>query len=223
MLIRSILLLGLCLSYASGTEARTVDRQDPLFRIEADLLDFGELHFAYHQIQAKDMAKLYPEVVELDGAKLRKNSAANLAISKTSYIVNKPAGFFSSVQMSSPEWLQKILGLKLEKKSEDVFTSPEGELKVYVDSDDLSSVKNSAFIHAVTQSKKLDTLSLSASSTVVYHGTEWMQIDNYIPYSPKRTLVISYRLEIVQKTESRKAQRLEFIKDLEARLSRAYP
>jgi hypothetical protein len=221
--IRSILLLSLCLSYAKGTEARTVDRKDPLFRIEADLLDFGELHFAYHQIGAKDLAKLYPELVDLDGAKLRKNRSANVAISKTSYIVNKPAGFFSSVQMSSPEWLQKILGMTLEKKVEDVFSSSEGDIKIYVDSDDLSSVKNSAFIHAVTQSKKLDTLSLSASSTVVYHGPEWMQIDNYIPYSPKKTMVISYRLEIVQKTESKKAQRLEFIKNLEARLSQAYP
>jgi len=125
--------------------------------------------------------------------------------------------------MSSPEWLQKILGMTLEKKVEDVFSSSEGDIKIYVDSDDLSSVKNSAFIHAVTQSKKLDTLSLSASSTVVYHGPEWMQIDNYIPYSPKKTMVISYRLEIVQKTESKKAQRLEFIKNLEARLSQAYP
>ncbi len=223
MFIRSIFLLTLCLSYASGTEARTVDRKDPLFRIEADLLDFGELHFAYHQIQAKDLSKYYPEFVDLDGAKLRKNSHSPIAISKSSYIVNKPAGFFSSVQMSSAEWLQKILGMRLEKKEEDVFSSSQGEIKIYVDSDDLSSVKNSAFIHAVTQSKKLDTLSLSASSTVVYHGPEWMQIDNYIPYSPKRTMVISYRLEIKQKTESKKAQRLEFIKDLEARLSRAYP
>lgn len=223
MLIRLILLLSLCLSYASATQARTVDRKDPLFRIEADLLDFGELHLAYHQIQARDLGKLYPELLDLDGAKLHKNRSANISIAKTSYIVNKPAGFFSSVQMSSPEWLQKILGLKLEKKMEDVFSSAQGDIKIYVDSDDLSSVKNSAFIHAVTQSKKLDTLSLSASSTVVYHGPEWMQIDNYIPYSPKRTLVISYRLEIVQKTESKKAQRLEFIKDLEARLSRAYP
>lgn len=223
MFIRSILLLSLCLSYASGTKARTVDRKDPLYRIEADLLDFGELHFAYHQIAARDLAKLYPELLDLDGAKLRMNPTANLSISKTSYIVNKPAGFFSSVQMLSPQWLQKILGMTLDKKAEDVFSSRTGDIKIYVDSDDLSSVKNSAFIHAVTQSKKLDTLSFSASSTVVYHGHEWMQIENYIPYSPKRTMVISYRLEVVQKTGSKKAQRLEFIKNLEARLSQAYP
>jgi hypothetical protein len=221
--MRLILFTVLCLSYASGTEARTVDRKDPLFRIEADLLDFGEVHFAYHQIRARDLAKLYPELVDLDGAKLRKNSSANVAISKKSYTVNKPAGFFSSVQMSSPEWLQKILGMVLEKKNEDVFSSSEGDVKIYVDSDDLSSVKNSAFIHAITQSKKLDTISLGASSTVVYHGPKWMQIDNYIPYSAKKTMVISYRLELVQKTISKKAQRLEFIKNLETRLSQAYP
>lgn len=223
MILRSLILLSLCLSYTTGTEARTVDRKDPLYRIEADQLDFGELHIAYHQLQAQDLHTIYPEFVDLDGSKLRLEKNQTLSLSKISYIVNKPAGFFTSVQMSSPKWLQKVLGLKLEKKIDDVFTSSQGDIKVYVDSDDLSSVKNSAFIHAVTQSKKLDTLSLSASSTVIYHAPKWTQIENFIPYSPKRTLVISYRLEIVENNKNKKTQRLEFIKDLEARLSRAYP
>lgn len=223
MIFRSLILLSLCLSYATGTEARTVDRKDPLYRIEADQLDFGELHLAYHQLKTQDLRSFYPEFVDLDGSKLRLKKNQILSISKVSYIVNKPAGFFSSTQMSSPEWLQKVLGIKLEKTIEDVFSSSQGDIKIYVDSDDLSSVKNSAFIHAVTQSKKLDTLSLSASSTVVYHAPQWTQIENFIPYSPKRTLVISYRLEIMENKKNRKMQRLEFIKDLEARLSRAYP
>ena len=223
MILRSLILLSFCLSYASGSEARTVDRKDPLYRIEADQLDFGELHLAYHQVQSQDLSRLYPEFVDLDGSKLRLKKNETFAIAKVSYIVNKPAGFFSSTQMSSPEWLKKVLGLPLQKNQENVFTSSQGDIKIYVDSDDLSSVKNSAFIHAVTQSKKLDTLSLSASSTVVYHAPTWMQIENFIPYSPKRTLVISYRLEIVKNNKSKKMQRLEFIKDLEARLSRSYP
>jgi hypothetical protein len=220
---RTLLLFILTLPLAPSVSAQMTERRDPVFRIETDLLEKGEVHFSYHQVTAAQIQKHIPEFVELDGAKLLEREGATLEVTKLAYVVNKPVGFFSSTQMTDAKWLTTLLGKKVQLVKEDNFKVESlGKMRVYFDSDDLSSVQNSRFVHSVTQSKKLDPIALSGFSTVVLHSQDKVEIHNHVPFSPLKTLVISYHISVVKKGDSKK-QRLAFIKETEARLVRAYP
>jgi len=200
------------------------ERRDPLFRVEPDLLEKGEVHFSFYQLKASTIQKKLPEFVELDGARFLEKEGATVQLTKVAYIVNKPAGFFSSTQMTDAAWLKTILGGEVKNLKDDNYdTQSHGKMRVYFDSDDLSSVQSSRFVHAVTQSKKLDPITLSGFSTVVMHSGDSVEIHNHVPYSPKKTLIVSYQLSVVKKDVEAKKQRRDFIKETEARLVRAYP
>ncbi len=200
------------------------ERRDPVFKVEPDLLEKGEVHFSFYQLKASTIQKKLPEFVELDGARFLDKEGATLQLTKLAYIVNKPAGFFSSTQMTDAAWLQTLLGGPVKSLTEDNYeTKARGKLRVYFDSDDLSNVQSSRFVHAVSQSKKLDPITLSGFSTVVMHSADSVEIHNHVPFSPLKTLVVSYQLSVVKKNVDAKKQRLDFIKETEARLVRAYP
>jgi len=220
---RTLLLFILTLPLAPSVSAQMTERRDPVFRIETDLLEKGEVHYSFHQVKAQQIQKHLPEFVELDGAKLFEREGATFELAKVAYVVNKPAGFFSSTQMTDATWLATLLGKSVRLVKEDHFEVDSiGKMRVYFDSDDLSSVQNSRFVHSVTQSKKLDPIALSGFSTVVLHSQDHVEIHNHVPFSPLKTLVISYHISVVKKSDVKK-QRLAFIKETEARLSRAYP
>jgi hypothetical protein len=126
--------------------------------------------------------------------------------------------------MTDATWLQTLTGGAVKGLGDDNFqTKARGKMRVYYDSDDLSSVQSSRFVHAVSQSKKLDPITLSGFSTVVMHSADSVEIHNHVPFSPLKTLVVSYQLSVVKKDVAAKKQRLDFVKETEARLARAYP
>jgi hypothetical protein len=174
-------------------------------------------------LPATTVQKKLPEFVDLDGLKLLDREGATVQVVKLAYVVNKPAGFFSATQVTDPAWVETLLGHRVKQITEGHYQIPGDKFHVYYDSDDLTSVKNSRIVHAVTQSKKLDPISLSGFSTVVLHNSDMLQVDNHVPLSPKKTLVVSYQIAVVKKDISSKAQRANFLKEIRARLARAYP
>lgn len=221
---RTLTLFLLTLPLAATVSAQMTERRDPLFRVEPDLLEKGEVHFSFYQLKASTIQKKLPEFVELDGARFLDLEGATLQLTKVAYLVNKPAGFFSSTQLTDAAWLKTLLGSEVTSlKGDNYETKSRGKMRVYFDSDDLSTVQSSRFVHAVTQSKKLDPITLSGFSTVVMHSADSVEIHNHVPYSPKKTLIVSYQLSVVKKDVEAKKQRLDFIKETEARLVRAYP
>ena len=223
-LARTTTVFVLTLPLAATVSAQMTERRDPVFKVEPDLLEKGEVHFSFYQLKGSTIQKKLPEFVELDGARFLEKEGVTLQLTKLAYIVNKPAGFFSSTQMTDAAWLQTLMGGPLKRLTEDNYeTKARGKMRVYFDSDDLSTVQSSRFVHAVSQSKKLDPITLSGFSTVVMHSADSVEIHNHVPFSPLKTLVVSYQLSVVKKNVEAKKQRLDFIKETEARLVRAYP
>lgn len=220
---RTMLFFVLTLPLAQAVSAKMTDKRDPLFRIEPDLLERGEVHYSFYQLPATTVQKKIPEYVDLDGLKLLEREGVTVQVVKLAYAVNKPAGFFSSTQVTDPTWVEKLLGHKVTPIAEGHFQIPGDKFHVYYDSDDMTSVKNSRIVHAVTQSKKLDPISLSGFSTVIFHSSDMLQVDNHVPLSSKKTLVVSYQLAVVKKELEAKEQRANFLKETRARLARAYP
>lgn len=221
---RTLTLFVLTLPLAATVSAQMTERKDPAFKVEPDLLEKGQVHFSFYQLKASTIQKKLPDMVELDGARFLEKEGATVQLTKLAYLVDKPAGFFSSTQMTDAKWLQTLLGSSVSLIKDDNYqTKSRGKMRVYFDSDDLSTVQNSRFVHAVTQSKKLDPIALSGFSTVVMHSQDAVEIQNHIPFSPKKTLIVSYQLSVVKKDGNAEKQRLDFIKETEARLVRAYP
>ena len=210
---------------ASSVSARMTERTDPAFRVETDLLEKGQVHYAHRQLAASEVLKSYPEYIELDGARFFEREGASVEISKLAYVVNRPAGFFSSTQTTDPAWLQKLLGGTVSRLKEDHYDSQAlGKFRVYFDSDDLSTLQNTRFVHAVTQSKKLDPIALSGFSTVIIHAADYVQIDNHVPLTPSKTLIVSYQLAVVRKDQQKaRDPQQEFLRRQREKLVRAFP
>jgi hypothetical protein len=218
-------ILAICVAFlgAAPTHAQMVEHNDPIFRIEIYPLEQGEVHYSYKQLKASKALKLLPEIADLDGERLLQQEGASIEFSKLAYIVNKPVGFFSSTQILSESWLEILFGEKFTKKSDDVFKSKNDQLKIYFDSDDLSSIQSSRSIHAVSQSKKLDPISLSASSTVIFQTKNWTQIDNYISLTASKSIVVSYKIKLINKDLQQSKKRSDFLEEIKSRLIKAYP
>ncbi|MFP5458550.1 MAG: hypothetical protein ACLGG7_07440 [Bacteriovoracia bacterium] len=220
---RTILFLLATLPLAQAVSARMTDRRDPLFRIETEQLEKGEVHYAFYQLDASTIQKKLPEFVDLDGLRFLEREGVTVQIVKLAYVVNKPAGFFSDAQMKDPRWVSLVLGAQVSQISEGHYQVGPEKFHVAYDSDDLTSVRNSRIVHAVTQSKKLDPIALSSFSTVVLHSSDMLQVDNHVPLSTKKSLVVSYQLTVVKKKTSAKKQRASFLEATRARLARTYP
>lgn len=221
---RTLLFFLFSLATSTSVSATMSERRDTVFKIETDLLEQGEVHYFFRQLPADMIQKKLTDFVELDAARLLEKEGATIQVSKLAYVVNKPAGFFSAEQTADAAWLTKLLGVSAKQLKEGVYQVEElGQLKVLFDSDDLSTVRNSRFVHAVTQSRKLDPIALSGFSTVVFHTENSVQLDNHVSLSPKKTLVITYQLRVVKNETDAKAAKEQFIKQIEAKLVRAYP
>lgn len=218
-------ILAICVALlgAAPTHAQMIERSDPFFRVESYPLEQGEIHYSFKQLDAAKALKLIPDIADLDGERLLQKEGAIVEVSKLAYVVNKPVGFFSSTQILNVEWLKVIFGEEYLKKSENVFKNQNNQLKIYFDSDDLSSIQSSRSIHAVTQSKKLDPISLSAFSTVIFQAKDWTQIDNHISLTAKKTIVVSYRIKLINSLEDKAKKRSDFLEEIKSRLIKAYP
>ncbi|MBY0517868.1 MAG: hypothetical protein K2P81_13240 [Bacteriovoracaceae bacterium] len=223
-LIKTFVLSTLLISFSSIAYAQFTDKKDPLFKVEADLLSEGEVHFSQYTMKGSTLEKELPEIIELDAGKFLNQEGATIELAKTAYVVNKPVGFFSTEQMSDPKWLSQITGSELKKtENGDFVNQKKEEVKVFFDSDDLSNLKSSKVVHSISQSKKLDPIALSGFSTVLIQMKKSIQIFNHIPLSPSKTLIISYQLSVVEKSISGQGSRKKFLKDTEARLKATYP
>ena len=219
MLIRLFVLLMVSLPAI----AQMTDKINPTFNVDPEVLKNGEVHYFVGHYDRAGLKKLR-DFSKLDGGRLLKRKGVRVELSKLAYLVNRPAGFFSSTQMTDAQWLGTFLGTNVKPLQEDTFeTQSRGKMRVYFDSDDLSSVRSSRFVHAVSQSKRLDPIALGGFSTVVLHSANQVEIHNHIPYTPKQTLVVSYYLKAVSEKADVNKLRLDFTKETEARLIRSYP
>ena len=194
--------------------ALVVEQKSVQFMADTEALLKGEVHYALDVVSPAVFFKKYHDLHDLDSLSSFNEPNVKMVISKSAYIVEKPAGFFDHINTSDEKFLDHVLGeQKISKFSENNFkvTVP-GEngyfykMQTHFDSDDISTLPNSKVIRAVTQARKLDVISQSASSTTYKELTTFskyfvsgMEVSSFIPIKENRTLVLSYRLFAVKK------------------------
>jgi len=206
--------LSLNLLISVPTYALVVEQKDIKFMADTEALMKGDVYVAMDVLSRKKFSKKYPDLYHLDSLGFRKEPNVRLVISKTAYIVNKPVGFFDHLNTSDVKFLSHIFGeQKLNQLSENNFKiSAPGQsgydykMKTFFDSDDISTLPNSKVIRAVTQARKMDVISQSASSTTYRELTNFskyfkggVQVSSYISLKENKTLVLNYSLIAVKK------------------------
>lgn len=184
------------------------------FVVDTKALYAGELHYSLSIISPERLSEKYADLAELDSLGLAQQEQVKMVLMKSAYIVNKPVGFFDHQTMVDEKFLKHFMGdQSVKKKSENFYQitvpgegSHEYEMRSFFDSDDISTLPNSRVIRAVTQAKKLDVISGSASSIIFKELTNYsryskggVQVSSFIPLKENKTLVLSYSLNAVKK------------------------
>lgn len=196
------------------TFATAIEKKDLKFMPEIEPLMKGEVHYAVDVVLPDKINEKYPDFFYLDSLGFSQEAGINLVIAKSAYIVDKPAGFFDHETTSNEKFMKHIMGEQIVKKISDgnfrVVVPGDGgysyQVKTFYDSDDISTLPNSKVIRAVTQAKKLDVISGSASSILFRELTKFSKysvggvvVNSYIPMKENKTLVLSYSMTAVKK------------------------
>lgn len=206
------LLFVLNLLISGKTYATAVEEKSLNFMPSAEALMKGEVHYALDVVAPRKINEKYPDFYYLDSLAFSQEANIQLVIAKSAFIVNKPAGFFDHLTMGNEDFMKYTMGeQKVKKIAENVFkiTVPDSHtyhMKTYFDSDDISTLPNSKVIRAVTQARKLDVISQSASATVFKELNLFtkfcvggVQVSSFIPMKENKTLVVTYTLTGVKK------------------------
>jgi len=213
-MIKLLCILAVHLLISAPIFASAVEQKDIKFTTSTEALLKGDVYYAVDVLSPSKFHEKYPELYDLDSLAFLQEPNVEMVISKTAYIVEKPAGFFDHLNASDENFIHHLLGeQKIKKLSENKFKiSVPGangysyKMDTYFDSDDISTLPNSKVVRAVNQAKKLDVIAQSASSTSYKELTHFsqyfsggVQISSHIPIKENKTLVLNYSLVAVKK------------------------
>lgn len=208
----SVFALNLLIS--APTYATAVEEKDIKFMPSTEALMKGEVHYALEVVSLDKLDQKYPDMFYLDSLSFSHEPNIKIAIAKSAYIVNKPAGFFDHLTVSDRKFLSHTMGdQEVKKLGENTFKivvpgegSHSYQLKSYFDSDDISTLPNSKVIRAVTQARKMDVISQSASAIIFKEMTKYtkysvggVQVSAFIPLKENKTMVLTYAMTGVKK------------------------
>lgn len=211
---KMISVFALNLLISAPTYATAVAEKGIKFMPTTEALMKGEVHYALEIVSPDKLDNKYPDLFYLDSLSFTSDPSVAIVIAKSAFVVNKPAGFFDHLTVSDENFLAHIMGeQKIKKMGESSFKiSVPGEaahtynLKSYFDSDDISTLPNSKVIRAVTQARKLDVISQSASAVIFREMTNYskysaggIQVSSFIPLKENKTLVLTYVMTAVKK------------------------
>ncbi|HXH76851.1 MAG TPA: hypothetical protein VNJ08_17915 [Bacteriovoracaceae bacterium] len=202
------------LSMALPVEALMIEENNLRFKPDMKALMKGDIQYSFNLLSAKELLGKFPEAVELDSLTALKEKKVKILMTKAIYVVDKPVGFFDHEHMKDENYIAHIMGdQEVKKLNSNTFkvTVP-GEsghsykMKTFFDSDDISTLPNPRTIRGVSAARKLDVISMSASSIVFKEFTAFSKytvsgttVHSYISLKEGKTLVISYRLMAVKK------------------------
>lgn len=213
-MIRILTIFVLNMLVSIPTYAKAIEMSNVKFKVDTEALYKGDVHFALDIQTPEKFHHNYPDLYDLDSLAFMQEPNVQMVISKTTYIVNKPAGFFDHLNTSDERYVKHLLkGQEVKKIENHHFkVSVDGEfshkykIKTFFDSDDISTLPNSKVIRAVTQAKRLDVIAQSSASTTYRELTQFtkyfvggVQVNSYIPLKENKTLVINYSLMAVKK------------------------
>ncbi|MGE3609357.1 MAG: hypothetical protein AB7I27_07205 [Bacteriovoracaceae bacterium] len=180
------------------------------FKFKAEALMNGDIHFSMKKVSLEKLKKKYSKYIDLDTVGLLKNKNDQFVLTKAVFVLKKDVGFFDHEQMINEDFMKSYYkDSKVIKINENSFKINNDEnnfvTDIYYDSDDISTLKTSKIVKAVTLARKLDLLSQSSSSIVFRDFTEYskkfdgsIEISINVPLKEARTLIINYRLYAVK-------------------------
>lgn len=206
---RFLLTLILSSLFSTSTYAEVQREKKLNFTVKGESLGRDDVVYSFAQGSPQDLEKNYPELAKLDSIGFLQEKSSSVIVSKVAYVVAKPIGFFDHENLVEEKFVKDVMGQqKVRKIGQDAFVVavPGKEkmtyrLKIYVDSDDVSTLPHSRVTEAITAFRKLDILSQSASSisfremsdfTHQSHGA--IVVSSFVPLKEEKTLVISYYL-----------------------------
>jgi hypothetical protein len=213
-MIKLLCAFALNLLISVPTYALAVEQKDIKFMADTKSLMKGDVYYALETLSPQKFHKKYPDLNDLDSLSILQEPNVKMVISKSAFIVEKPVGFFDHLNTTDEKFIDHVLGSqKIKKTSDNHFkvtvpgeTGYSYKLATYFDSDDISTLPNSKIVRAVTQARKLDVISQSASSTTYRELTHFskyfvggIQVSSYIPLKENKTLVLNYSLVAVKK------------------------
>jgi hypothetical protein len=174
-----------------------------MFVPEVEAIKKGVVQYGSKYLKPEDVQKKFPSFVEMDAAKII-NQSQKVYLNKASFVVKKPSTFFTYHQTIDKDYIQHLYGAKKVSWKDDNSFEFQKNQKTYntdlfFDSDDMSSIKQSSVIKAITKARKLDPLSAGAQATVVEQVTLGekilaLKITNFISIGSQKTMVIRYTI-----------------------------
>lgn len=206
MVRRFILTLALSSIFSQSIYADVVKEKKLNFKVKAESLK-SDIHYSFAQGVAEELQTNLPEIAKLDSLGFLSNRNSSVIVSKVAYVVEKPIGFFDHENLVDEKLVSKLLGdQKIKKTSPDTFVVVipgkklvTYKLRVFIDSDDVSTLPQAKVTESVTAFKKLDVISQSAPAISFREMSEFSSyawgsvvVSSYIPLKENQTLIISY-------------------------------
>lgn len=203
--------LVLNLTLSAPTYADIVKEKRLNYKFNSELLMKGDIHYSYRLVDAKELKTKFPMIAQMDTLGMVKKPDIKILMSKIVYVINKPIGFFDHKQMVDEKFLGHLNeGSKLKALSEESFkvTGPASYnygMKVYFDSDDVSTLPDAKAIKAVTAARKLDVISQSSSAVLMKEYSNFSKfqegvviVTSFVPLKENKTLAITYHIAAVK-------------------------
>jgi hypothetical protein len=210
--------------------AEVIEPKDIKFPIVTEKLMKGDIFFKMKVISPRRLSETYAEFADLDSMAFSQEANIQIVLTKSAYVVSKPAGFFDHHNMNDQNYLTHLLGEQtVNKKSDNLYqiSVPQDhqyQLRTYFDSDDISTLPNSKVIQAVSRARKLDVISQSSTSTTFWEMNKFtkysvgsIRVSSFVPMKENKTLVLSYTLSGILKPFARpEVLKKNLIKEIEA-------
>jgi hypothetical protein len=211
------------LLYAKNEKQKQLD-----FAIKTQDLISGDIHYYFSVLPPSRVAKRFPDVLDLDTLSLLREKDVSIILTKSIFVARKPVGFFDDKQLSAPEYIRHLYSRKrVHQISPAVYTingNQSFKLKLYFDADDVSTLPGSRVSRAVSGVKKLDVMTLGASTIMVNEFSDFSEsilggttVSSIIPLKENQTLIITYSLWGKRNpVGNRSSLEADFVKELEA-------
>lgn len=219
-------------SWTASTYAAAIEQREFNFKVEAEKLLSGDVHYSYHLLPPRKLVERFPLATDLDTLSLLQERDVHIMLTKKTYVVKRPVGFYDNEHIKDKDYMKHTMGQQELREIDPVtyrVTVPGKSghtyrMKSYFDSDDISTLPNSRIIQAVSAVKKMDVLSQSASSIILKEYTDYSdylaggtEISSYITLKENSTIVITYSLSAVRNAYSNaEALKKGFVKEVNA-------
>ncbi|HXH31415.1 MAG TPA: hypothetical protein VNJ01_11425 [Bacteriovoracaceae bacterium] len=199
--------------FVCSAMARPLEEKSLYYKINTGALMSEDIQYYYVQGTPEDLYKKIPEAFELVALPLLREKDVVVILLKSTFMVNRPAGFFDHEHMTNEKYVSHIMAGQTVRKSGDFYKvsvpGPYGhsfQMQTFFDSDDISTLPKSKASKIVATSKKLDVIAQGASATIVNEYSDFSRhlrggtsVISYMSLKENKTLVVYYKMMVLKR------------------------